>query len=244
MSSSLSSTWNILCKSGYRYKGLASRVVDLVGDFAGKETFIIEGDSLLLQGFSNKKLDFRAGFQVLHATYIIEELLWKLQQRKCVFEIVFFAENARLCIPAGVEGEFHDRYLLAREAIIRHLVSVSLQPKTCLVVQRFDNFRSRSFEAHLNRSGAYLLMCHDGSFAEKNENALSGDHDSVLTDSGSESKSDSDNNDQDAGEDNPDICAHERRSRVELRMLIHWLFVHGYSVALINSLEFRDTKVL
>ncbi|KAH8622007.1 putative helicase [Alternaria alternata] len=40
------------------YRSVSSRLVDLIGDYAGSERFIIEFDSLLLQCFSNSKLDF------------------------------------------------------------------------------------------------------------------------------------------------------------------------------------------
>lgn len=40
------------------YSQLSARYVDLVGDYAGKERFFIEGDSLLLQVFSAPELDF------------------------------------------------------------------------------------------------------------------------------------------------------------------------------------------
>ena len=41
-----------------RYDKLLSRRLDLVGDYAGRERFLIEGDSLLLQCFSDSKIDF------------------------------------------------------------------------------------------------------------------------------------------------------------------------------------------
>lgn len=41
-----------------RYGLLPARIVDLVGDYAGKELFLVEGDSLLLRCFSDPKLDF------------------------------------------------------------------------------------------------------------------------------------------------------------------------------------------
>lgn len=40
------------------YLSLSSTVIDLVGDYAGKELFLIEGDSLVLQCFDDSKLDF------------------------------------------------------------------------------------------------------------------------------------------------------------------------------------------
>jgi ATP-dependent RNA helicase DDX60 len=41
------------------YSKLSARYVDLVGDYAGKERFFIEGDSLLLEVFCNPQLDFK-----------------------------------------------------------------------------------------------------------------------------------------------------------------------------------------
>lgn len=41
-----------------RYERLPARQVDLVGDFAGNELFLIEGDSLLLQCIGNSDVNF------------------------------------------------------------------------------------------------------------------------------------------------------------------------------------------
>ncbi len=40
-----------------KYLGLPNRTLDLVGDYAGSELFIIEGDSLLLQCFGDLRID-------------------------------------------------------------------------------------------------------------------------------------------------------------------------------------------
>ncbi|OQE32624.1 hypothetical protein PENFLA_c001G10680 [Penicillium flavigenum] len=221
------------------YNNLDSRVVDLVGDFVGDELFIIEGDSLLLQCFSNEKLDFNPGFQVLHATYLAEKLLQKLQQRKCFFEVVFFAENASLCIPRGVPRDLHARYLLAREAIIQHLVSVRVQPSRFFQALRFDSFQSDEFKAHLINSGAYLFMCHDGASSEQNKDDTASDIDS------SDSESDPDCSDlEDSDQEGSFVDKRGEILRFKLRAMIYWFVVHGYNIALMDSLEFRDTKVM
>jgi hypothetical protein len=44
------------------YKSIFSRRVDLVGDYAGSEIFLLEFDSLLLQCFSNPKLNFSSKY--------------------------------------------------------------------------------------------------------------------------------------------------------------------------------------
>ena len=41
-----------------RYQRLSARRVDLVGDYAGNELFLLEGDSLLLNCLSDPLLDF------------------------------------------------------------------------------------------------------------------------------------------------------------------------------------------
>jgi len=41
-----------------RYERLPARQVDLVGDYAGNELFLIDGDSLLLQCLDNGDIDF------------------------------------------------------------------------------------------------------------------------------------------------------------------------------------------
>lgn len=44
------------------YKSIFSRRIDLVGDYAGNEIFLVEFDSLLLQCFSNPKLNFASKY--------------------------------------------------------------------------------------------------------------------------------------------------------------------------------------
>lgn len=64
--------------------------VDLVGGYAGAEFFLIEGDSLLRWAFSDDRIDFEAGFQLLHAVYVVEQLLSMVKSRRCNFSVVFF----------------------------------------------------------------------------------------------------------------------------------------------------------
>ena len=53
---SLELQWSLLKQ--VRYGSLSTRRVDLVGDYAGQELFLVEGDSLLLRCFSDSRLDF------------------------------------------------------------------------------------------------------------------------------------------------------------------------------------------
>jgi hypothetical protein len=174
---------------------------------------------------------------VLHATYLVEQVLAKLQQRRCVFEVVFFAQNAQSCIPPGSNKDSHEKYLLAREAIIQHLISTCAQTSQSFQALRFESLQSEQFNAHLISSGAYLFMCHDGAYTERTKSAVSSDSDSSDW-SGSDS-------DESELEDHRDASGSTRgeTSQLKFRAMIRWFANRGYNTALINSLEFRDTKV-
>lgn len=58
------------------YGKLPTRRVDLVGDYAGQELFIVEGDGLLLRCFDDPKLDLAGMLIVLcgHTKYSVAEI--------------------------------------------------------------------------------------------------------------------------------------------------------------------------
>ncbi|KAK3677050.1 hypothetical protein LTR78_003255 [Recurvomyces mirabilis] len=199
------------------YRKLLSRRVDLVGDYAGDELFIIEGDSLLLRCFSDRKLDFSPGFQMLHATYNVEHLLHNLVTRKCNFHIVFFDCNRDLCVPPTAKEEDVAKFHFARAALIRHL-SISL-PKSHpeVMVKNFDSYASEAFNTYLTKTGPYFLMMHDGAYP--------------IEQRGTESEL-------------PSAEAAPTSQRVALRRMILQFIARKYNIALMNGLEWRDTKVM
>ncbi|GKZ23205.1 hypothetical protein AbraIFM66951_000706 [Aspergillus brasiliensis] len=217
------------------YNGLYSRTVDLVGDYAGSELFIIEGDSLLLHCFANDQLDFTKSFQLLHATYIVERLLAELRRRNCNFHIVFFAENSPVSIPPYAPELSLPKYRLAREAILQHLQQNAPKAFPSMQVRCFDTYDCSEFENYLASEGVYFVMCHDGAFSGH------GGHDredykdlEVLSDDSSDGGSDDTfDNEQ------PPVWP----NRFTLRSMIHWFVAHGFNISLLNSLECRDTKV-
>ncbi|KAI3317689.1 P-loop containing nucleoside triphosphate hydrolase protein [Xylariaceae sp. AK1471] len=146
------------------YGKILSRRVDLVGDYAGNELFIVEGDSLLLNCFSDSRIDFQHGFQLLHAVYCVEQFLANLKRRKCNFCLVFFDSHEALCVPANCPHRFRSRYLLARYAIIRHLRQ-NLSAESGILVKTFASPFEPTFAKYINDAGVYFAMCHDGSLA-------------------------------------------------------------------------------
>ena len=190
------------------YGRLPARRVDLVGDYAGKELFLIEGDSLLLRCLDDPKIDFAYGFQLLHAVWAVERFLKGLVQRKCNFHIVFFQAHYNLCIPPDSPDAIHPKYLLAREAIIRHLQAHLPKSYPSIEIHTFTHLQSSKFAEYLLDSGVYFIMCHDGAL--------------------------------------PLLVRPQRDEKVrraKFRGMIHWLVARGYNVALINGLEWMDTKV-
>ncbi|KAI4131463.1 MAG: hypothetical protein LQ338_001205 [Usnochroma carphineum] len=207
------------------YARLPTRRVDLVGDYAGQELFIVEGDGLLLRCFDDPDLDFHEGFQLLHAVYAVEHFLQGLLQRKCVFDIVFFDAHKNLCIPRATPSVRRNKYLLARAIIIRHL-TVHLQTShPHLKVLTFASALDEAFQQYLVASGAYFVMTHDGA------NLVDLEHDRSAIDRSPDL----------------DFTAVEREElqrRASFRSTIFTFLDHGYNVALIDGLEWMDTKIM
>jgi hypothetical protein len=226
---------------------LRSRTVDLVGDYAGDELFIIEGDSILLNAFLDDKLDFSPGFQQLHATYLVEQFLSALHQRKCNFHIVFFRENRTLCIPPGTPQNLEDRYRLSREGIVQHLMQNLCTAIPSIEVRVFDSYASRDFRDYLTECGAYFLMCHDGAIpgqesADESDSGHSDDDESDDSDTLSESSPEVEE-DQGALYDDLPVFINPSQHSIRFRTMIRWFVRSGYNIALVNGLECRDTKV-
>ncbi|KKY28940.1 putative dead deah box helicase [Diplodia seriata] len=192
---------------GDYYRNVYSRRVDLVGDYAGSEPFLVDGDSLLLHCFSDELLDFTDGFQMLHAVWLVEHFLHNLQRRNCNFDLAFFDDRDHLCIPPHASDAQSAKYRLARAVIIRHLqvnLAASSSPIKLLV---FPSLVGEQFETALTANAYLFVMMNDGAV------------DTCQ-------------------------CDRHRNAKDELRLAICSFLTRGYGVALINGLEWRDTKVI
>ncbi|OJD33892.1 dead deah box helicase [Diplodia corticola] len=189
------------------YASLYSRRVDLVGDFAGSEPFLVEGDSLLLHCFSDRLLDFKDGFQMLHAVWLVEHFLHNLQRRNCNFHLAFFDDRDHLCIPPHANQAEKAKYRLARAVVVRHLQANLARDASPIKLFTFPSPDSHSFRTALAANAYMFVMMNDGAA-------------------------------------DPCQCTHHAQSKHELRLAICLLVTCGYSVALINGLEWRDTKAI
>ncbi|KAL4883392.1 DEAD/DEAH box helicase [Aspergillus karnatakaensis] len=218
------------------FDGLHSRTLDLVGDYAGDDLFLLDGDSLLLQCFSDPSLDFTHGLQLLHATFLVEKFLDQLRCRKAVFHVVFFSDHDHVCVPENVCQDISPRYRLAREAIIQHLSQNVAAVVPSIQVTRFDTFRSNEFRQYLQSVGAYFLMCHDGTSSVLEERAETTKQAGNAIPGGASDKSSTGSEFS--------SHAHLLSTKFQLRSMIHWFVCNGYNISLLNSVEFRDTKIL
>ena len=133
--------------------------INLVGDYAGSSPFFIDGDSLLRRIFSDERVDFSAGFQLIHAVYAIEHFLENLRVRNCVFDVVFFEEHRRICVPAW-NSQAAWKYDFAREVIIKHLSAVKRDGDLFLV--SFAGVGDPKFIEWLDKKRPLFVMAHDG----------------------------------------------------------------------------------
>jgi hypothetical protein len=202
------------------YRKLQSRRVDLVGDYAGNELFIIDGDSLLLRCFSDTRLDFDPGFQLLHAVYNVEQVLQHLARRKCNFHLVFFRSSKTVCVPSTATKASAAKFLLARAAIVRHLQANLPASHPDIKIEEFPSYASPEFAQYLTHHAPYFVMAHDGAEATQRK----GKHVPVGTD--------------------VSVDVQLNANRAALREMILFFIDQGYNVALLNGLEFRDTKAM
>lgn len=180
------------------YQTLSSRRVDLVGDYAGTELFLIDGNSLLLQAFSDPLLDFQGdSFQLFHAVYTVELFLKKLLDRRCRFEVVFFDDHEFLSIPARINETDKWKFIVARPAIIRHLQKNLVET---VPICQYPSILSPGFLQYLQNIGIYFVMAHDGARCDD----------------------------------------HAKRI---IRFSLRWFVSQGWNIALMNTVDFQDTKV-
>ena len=68
--------------------------MDVIGDYAGQELFVVDGDALVQYVLDNELLALGktgdASFQLLHATWLLERSIEQMVKGDCTFEIVFF----------------------------------------------------------------------------------------------------------------------------------------------------------
>lgn len=132
--------------------------------------------------------------------------------------------------------------------VIRHLER-NLPADTSITVRRFTSFTDAEFADYLNETSMYFVMCHDGAASDssKSREGVSSRLKSMPGDALQSSR-----NSGDAVSDLADSTefvnlasnpSTERFRKPKFRAMISWFISNQYNVALINELQFMDTKV-
>ncbi|KAM7443056.1 putative ATP-dependent RNA helicase ddx60 [Porites harrisoni] len=122
--------------------------VNIMTDFVDAEIFLIDGDSLLLDLFGERRLDWSNGGQFLHLTYLVERFLQYFTDKGGVFHIVFFKDME-------IIWRGQPSMLLARQALILHLKYNT----AFTVVTSIDHFLGKQWRDYVDdKLPAFLLL--------------------------------------------------------------------------------------
>ncbi|VDC05091.1 unnamed protein product [Peniophora sp. CBMAI 1063] len=148
----------------YRSIAKRGRWMDLIGDYAGSERFILDGEALFQRVLDDTLLALgREGdpsFQILHALYILEKFLHDLIKREAVFDIVFFDDLRHPTISGGTSQYTTASRGLARAMLFNHLVKYKDTMK--LEVHVFKNLDDPEWKEYHRRVRPMFIMTNDG----------------------------------------------------------------------------------
>jgi hypothetical protein len=237
--------------------------LDLVGDYAGSSRYLIHGDSLLRYCFSDPRIDFSPGFQLLHAVYVVEQFLQNLIRRKCVFDVVFLERDATICVPSG-RGGAAKKWMCARAVVVRHLLGLRGYHGE---VKEFVSVNEGAFLKWVTERRPLFIMTTDGN--DIGVNTKTGEEEEEEEEEEGEECDDEDEDDEDEDEEEEEEEEEEEKEEEEeeedkdskreeeeetspdeakkwtivatLYRLMH--IGEGYNIALINRVEFVDSKV-
>ncbi|THH31062.1 hypothetical protein EUX98_g3125 [Antrodiella citrinella] len=155
---------NYLNERWYSLVSRKGRTMDLIGDYAGSELFLIDGHSLLQEILTDDLLalgrDDEASYQILHAIHSLEQLLESFQRRDATFEIAFWE---------GTEDPSWHEYLRIKKPMFVMLNDGSSfkGPKRTEVV-----LLQRIFMFNIMSQGVALTLLHGTVFRESKISSL------------------------------------------------------------------------
>ncbi|KIJ46122.1 hypothetical protein M422DRAFT_165687 [Sphaerobolus stellatus SS14] len=147
-----------------------SRWMDIIGDYAGEELFLVDGDSLFsiilddpLLAIGKKDMSF----QLIHARYNLERFLNDFKTRNAVFEIVFFEGHKHSTCKTG-----HSKYVTASKNLARSLMISSLSDLK-IPFNYFKDSNDFLWSSYLRERQPMFVLCNDGGEVADQEFAAS-----------------------------------------------------------------------
>ncbi|CAA7261143.1 unnamed protein product [Cyclocybe aegerita] len=147
-----------------------ARWMDLLGDYAGVEPFVIDGEALFQVVLDDPLLaigrDSDSSFQILHAYYLLEMLLEQFKRRNANFEIVFWKENRHLTTKTGDSPLVVASRALARAMLFAHLLKLEFK------VHVFFDQNDDSWKRYCYDRKPMFVMTNDGGLSDENATEL------------------------------------------------------------------------
>ncbi|TFK24691.1 P-loop containing nucleoside triphosphate hydrolase protein [Coprinopsis marcescibilis] len=139
----------------------AARWMDLLGDYAGNELFVIDGESLFQCVLDDAllalgKSEDDGNFQVLHAYHLLEKMLHEFVSRSANFEIVFFHKYRHLTLCTGDASFRVASRTLARTLLFKHLLKLNLP------VHVFDDLQDPQWQKYESINKPMFILMNDG----------------------------------------------------------------------------------
>ncbi|TFY68503.1 hypothetical protein EVJ58_g983 [Rhodofomes roseus] len=144
----------------YTLTSRRGRWMDLIGDYAGSEMFVLDGEALLQEALNDQLLalgrEGEPSFQILHATYSLERMLNEYKMRSATFDIVFWHESRHLTIQTGRPEDVHTSRSLARAMLFKHLGRLDI------AVHTFENLHDPNWLNYQRVTKPMFVMTNDG----------------------------------------------------------------------------------
>ncbi|KAI0375726.1 P-loop containing nucleoside triphosphate hydrolase protein [Pilatotrama ljubarskyi] len=145
------------------------RWMDLVGDYAGSEPFVVDGEALLQLVLDDPLLALGrkddVSFQIVHAIYSLERVLHEISRRSTNFEIVFWHENRYTTLLYGDDDYASASRSLARTILFNHLTSLDIP------VHTFLDTSDPAWLSYQRHKKPMFVMTNDGGVVEESSSS-------------------------------------------------------------------------
>ncbi|KAI9099463.1 hypothetical protein DFS34DRAFT_72610 [Phlyctochytrium arcticum] len=142
------------------YLQLRGLHLDIIGDFAGTELFVVDGDALFWGILAAvERNDPGSSPQLLHCVYAVESFLQKLVNAKANFELAFFKDREmQTCISPRLD----ETKKIQCRRLLRAIVIDHLERNSKVVVNVFDSVYGQDWARYVDTKKPYFIMTDDG----------------------------------------------------------------------------------
>ncbi|KAB5588619.1 DEAD/DEAH-box helicase [Ceratobasidium theobromae] len=155
--------WEFLKEVDAWFNKLRPRWMDLVGDYAGDEFFVVDGDSLCQVALEDDLVAIgrdAPSFQILHGLYCLEQAIHELKRRECNFEIAFFECNKHATTLTGDKPFVTSSRSLAREIMKAHICQLAKDAK--IGSATFQDLGDPKWKEYLKDKRPMFVLLHTG----------------------------------------------------------------------------------